>query len=386
MSTRYVELHIIQNFAPSCLNRDDTNTPKDCEFGGVRRARISSQCLKRAIRTDFPNYLEPDDLGVRTRQYRALFKDRLREAGKSEDEVQTVLDAFVPALVSGLTGGTDNVIFIGGDEIAAISDKLIAEWDEISKTAKKGVKGKGDNKTVKELPDKVMKGYLDLLAERSKSVDVALFGRMMAQMPKTNQEASCQVAHAISTHAVAMDWDFYTAVDDLNPEEESGAGMMGVIGYNSSCFYRYSVLDVRELASNLHGDEGLTKRAIDAYIRAAIDAVPSAKQNSFAAHNPPSFVFAVVREHGRPASLTNAFEKPANATHRQSLVENSLERLDGYWGKLTEVYGRGGIASSAFFAVNETDFDNFGEEKKVTGKDKLVEEVIGNIDLAEVEG
>src|ERR1700726_3904869 len=67
----FIEIHAIQNFAPSNLNRDDTGSPKDCEFGGHRRARVSSQCLKRAVREAFrrDQLLPKDRLARRTKRF-----------------------------------------------------------------------------------------------------------------------------------------------------------------------------------------------------------------------------------------------------------------------------------------------------------------------------
>ncbi|HDM42780.1 MAG TPA: type I-E CRISPR-associated protein Cas7/Cse4/CasC, partial [Firmicutes bacterium] len=244
MTTKYIELHLIQNFAPSCLNRDDTNTPKDCEFGGVRRARISSQCLKRAIRNQFKKYFEEKDIGKRTRQVKYLIKDKLIEKGK-EEGVDIVSEHCGSRLRNLLVGGEKTVIHIGIDETDKIVDVILNNWDEVLKHAEKK----------KKLPDKIEKEFVSICEEHSKNIDIALFGRMMASKPKANQDASCQVAHAISTHAVSLEWDFYTAVDELSREEETGAGMMGVIGYDSACFYRYSLLDIEQLFDNLDGDK-----------------------------------------------------------------------------------------------------------------------------------
>lgn len=372
MSTKFVELHIIQNFGPACLNRDDTNTPKDCEFGGVRHARISSQCLKRAIRHEFPNYLQEDNLGSRTKLLWDLLSKNLIKAKKAEEDIDTLLKVLIPQLISKLDGRkTAVLLFLGADEIDRILNILTKNWDKLLTPAKK------DDK----LPADLLKEFEKILENGSKASDIALFGRMMAEQPKYNQEASCQVAHAISTNAISMEWDFYTAVDDLNPKEETGAGMMGVIGYNSSCFYRYSVLDLQTLVDNLQGDEDLVKRTTEAFLSASIDAIPSAKQNSFAAHNPPSLVFAVVRESGAPIALTNAFEKPASPNYQQSLLENSLTKLDDYWGKMFKVYGAKGISKLCYFAVDETDFIHLPKDAVVGSKDQLVKQVLDQVKL-----
>ena len=337
-----VELHIVQNFAPSCLNRDDANAPKDCEFGGFRRARISSQCIKRAVRWH-PEFRDraKDHLAIRTRRITEHIAEQVAgRVGADQAEVQPIVDQLIAAAVVKMGKGTETsvLLFLGHDEIERIIATVADAWPELAAAAQEG------DKALKEKVKAVAKD-IDL---GTKSVDVALFGRMIAEQPKWNIEAACQVAHAISTHAVDMEMDFYTAVDDLNPEEEPGAGMMGVIEYNSACFYRYSLLDWPQLLSNLGGDVDLARTAIEGYLRASILAIPTGKQNSMAAHNLPAFIFAVVRSSGAPISLANAFEKPvwvSQYDRDKGLVEKSIERLDAAWGAHKKMYGVGDLAA-----------------------------------------
>jgi CRISPR system Cascade subunit CasC len=154
-------------------------------------------------------------------------------------------------------------------------------------------------------------------------------------------DAACQVAHALSTHRANMEFDFYTAVDDLQSREETGAGMMGVVGFNAATFYRYARIDFDQLVQNLGGDLDLARKTVEGFLRAAAHAVPTGKQNSFAAQNPPSFLMAVTRDDGLSWSMSNAFEKPVYAHGEQSLLEASVQALDGYWQHLTEFYGEG---------------------------------------------
>ena len=179
---------------------------------------------------------------------------------------------------------------------------------------------------------------------------------MLAEQPGRNTDGACQVAHAISTHKVDMEMDFYTAVDDLNPEEETGAGMMGVVGFNSACFYRYALVDRDQLARNLASKanrkqgkwtEELTAddyREADkvsrAFLEAMVYAIPTGKQNSFAAQNLPSFGLFVRRRGGVPVSLANAFATPVRPTkQKDDLVGLSVAALTNHWDELKEVYG-----------------------------------------------
>jgi CRISPR system Cascade subunit CasC len=339
----FVELHMIQNFAPANLNRDDTNNPKDCEFGGVRRARVSSQCIKRAIRLS-PVFAETTgvEVGQRTKYLVNLLKDRLVEAGKSEEGAVAVLTDFVPDYASKLDGKSDGnktavLIYIGQAEIDALVQALLDNWKDLSDDAAR-------KKLVKDLV-KAHKG-------QTSAPDIALFGRMLAEQPELGLEAACQVAHAISTHRVTMEMDFYTAVDDLNPDDTAGAGMMGFTGFDSACFYRYACIDWEQLVANLNGDADLARHTVEGFLRAAVEAVPSGKQNAFAANNPPSLVLAAVRDGSFAWSLANAFEKPVYARGDSGLVGPSVEALDAYWGRLTEAYGTDSVHKVAALALD----------------------------------
>jgi CRISPR system Cascade subunit CasC len=319
---------MIQNFAPSNLNRDDTINPKDCEFGGVRRARISSQCIKRAVRNE-PVFSKITQLpsGERTRWLAAEISKELAKQGKDEKQSQEKATAFISALLGGMDSGNAQrskvLFYIGDEEKKHIVEAIIKNWDSIEEN----------------IYEDLVKEYKKIFAKRSSAPDIALFGRMLADDPKLNIDAACQVAHAISTHRVNMEVDFYTAVDDLLDEDQSGAGMMGITGFNSACFYRYANIHWEQLVDNLGGDKALAKRTVEAFIRASIAAVPTGKQNSFAAHNPPSFVMVVVREDGANWSLANAFEKPVHAGSKTSLSEVSIIAIDNYWGNLKRVFG-----------------------------------------------
>lgn len=326
----FVELHLIQNFAPSNLNRDDTNNPKDCDFGGVRRARISSQCFKRAIRNE-KVFAETTavDIGIRTRWMNRLIAEALVTAGKEEVPAHAVADAFAVQYSKLDKGHTSVLIYLSKSEIESIKQQLLTRWDEITASLKDG------KSTVL---DSIARDLFRELKDRTGAPDIALFGRMMAEKPELNIDAACQVAHAISTHAVNMDMDFFTAVDDLQPKEETGAGMMGMGGFNSACFYRYACIDFNQLVSNLGGDVSVARKTVEAFLRASAQAVPTGKQNSHAAQNPPSFFMTVVRENGSAWSLANAFERPILPGER-GLIFASVKALDSYWGKLTGFYG-----------------------------------------------
>ena len=384
-----VELHLIQNFAPACLNRDDTNAPKDCEFGGYRRARISSQCIKRAIRQHFrANLLLPEEhLARRTKLAVEEITKRVIAKGQDKEQARPVVEAAIKGAGLDLTdsGATEYLLFLGEGELEAFADTVIEHWDALLDVAHTPSDQKDDTsskarkkKSKAALPSEVKKALAGIL-DGGKAADLALFGRMLADLPDKNIDAACQVAHAISTHAVTMEMDFYTAVDDLQPKEETGAGMMGVVEFNSACFYRYALIDVDQLVANLGGDADLARKTVEAFLRAAVAAIPTGKQNSFAAQNPPSCVLAVVRDGGMPWSLANAFVRPVTVpsrpTEQAGLVGASIERLDDQWGRLASAYGATGIVTKLLLVTEDAELTSLADGK-VQSLEELVQKVM----------
>lgn len=373
----YLELHLIQNFAPSSLNRDDTNNPKDCEFGGHRRARISSQCLKRAMRLD-PSFARTTqvELAKRTRWLTHLLLEPLVAVGKPGREAEEVVNSFVIEHMSKLDDKGEKtavLIYLSAADVQEMTTVLLENWSEILSTLQSAA-----GKSIKKSPvlAQLSKDLIKRTKNGTSAPDIALFGRMLAFQPELNLEAACQVAHAISTHRVTMEMDYFTAVDDLNSEGETGAGMIGFIGFNSACFYRYARLDWPQLLKNLRGEVGLTRRTVEAFVRATIAAIPKSKQNSTAAHNPPSFILAIIREDGMGWSLVNAFENPIRAKSGTGLVAPSVAALDTYWGRLTDVYGTRSIRAVVALSLDPDLPLNRLAGQRVENLDALIEGVL----------
>jgi CRISPR system Cascade subunit CasC len=350
-----LELHMIQNFAPACLNRDDTNSPKDCEFGGVRRARISSQCLKRAMRTCFREsaLLPPENQAVRTKRVVDEVASALAKKGKDEAAARDVVAAALGGvgLHVGEDGQTQYLLFLSRTGIDALGGICLKHWDALAALAGKPPaaeegkpkrSAKDAKRAAKEAVSEEVQKAAAVLLEGRRAADLALFGRMLADLPGRNIDAACQVAHAISTHKVSMETDFFTAVDDLKTDaEDAGAGMMGVIDYNSACFYRYALLDWAGLLKNLGEDEDLARKTVEAFLTASALALPTGKQNTFAAHSRPDLIVAVVRAKGAPLSLANAFVAPARPVGEKDLTQVSADKLADNWKRATSVYGDG---------------------------------------------
>jgi len=371
-----IEVHLIQNFAPSNLNRDDTGQPKSATFGGFRRARVSSQCGKRAAR-EWWRGQGGVTVGDRTKRLQQIIGDELDKDQEFTEKVPDVEDrktgirlfttAYYAAADNQKPENTNVLIFIGPEEIAVCARVIKDIWDS-------EVRDKKELKARKEIQDQIKAAQV--------SADIALFGRMLAEQPGRNTDGACQVAHPISTHKVDMEMDFYTAVDDLKPTDETGAEMMGVVGFNSACYYRYGLVDRDQLARNLarkvarkNGqwveplsteDYKEADTVIKAFLEAMVYAIPTGKQNSFAAQNLPSFGLFVRRQGGIPISLANAFAKPVRPTKQDDdLIGLSVDRLTEHWDALKEVYGEQGVQAKACFHVQQE-----GHLNGLSGSDK----------------
>ncbi len=383
-----IEIHLIQNFAPSNLNRDDTGQPKSATFGGYRRARISSQCGKRAVRGWWREQ-GTVPVGERTKKLQQILLDRLAQDTEvcdriGEEDRQAGVRLFTDTYYAGADGKrpehTNVLVFISPREVDACLESLKALWgidgtaadDFVAAVAAfRGAQAKSAEgarpKAPALKPDRDVQAKIQAAAV---SADIALFGRMLAEQPGRNTDGACQVAHPISTHKVDMEMDYFTAVDDLNPREETGAGMMGVVGYNSACYYRYALVDRDQLARNLSRklerrngewaqplsdeDYAETDVVIRAFLEAMVYAIPTGKQNSFAAQNLPSFGLFVRREGGVPISLANAFSVPVRPSKDDDdLVGLSVAALTKHWAELRSVYGEQGVTATACFHVGQ---------------------------------
>ncbi len=354
-----IEFHIIQNHAPANLNRDDTGSPKECVFGGARRARISSQCLKRSIRkSDIFEQKMEGRLSLRSRNLKAELVKRFTDK-KPEEEIPRAVEKFISAVYSKLDKNNERTavsLFVSWHEVEEAEKCLEDYWDYFLKSSKKGKKKEGEEQTAteedkskEEKRSKQVEDCISRMQRAAQAVDLGLFGRMVADNPALNVQASCQVAHALSTHKVDHEFDYFTAVDDLQSHEETGADMIGDVEYNSATYYKYFNLDPEGLTDNLTGKpfgievsaeeaaeaRELAARAAAALLEAAVRVTPTGKQNSFAAHQLPSAVLVEVRPHKTPVSYANAFVEPAWRSEKESLVDNSLEKLGQHIEALT---------------------------------------------------
>lgn len=364
-----IEIHALQNFAPSNLNRDDTGAPKDALFGGTRRARVSSQCLKRAVRQYFASLVQShewarEDLAVRTKRVLQELTTALEGRGRLEAEANEKVRLALAAVELGVKedGKSEYLLFLGRREIADVARIIDEQWNAIM-SGDPPTQGKKAGKAKKQAANGAapeLKKALDSVFNGGKAVDVALFGRMLADMPENNQHAACQVAHAISTHTVEREFDFYTAVDDLQPDDTTGADMMGTVEFNSACFYRYAVVDWEKLVENLQGDTELAAKGLRGFVEGFVVAEPTGKQNTFAAHNPPELVAVSVRHNSAPRSLANAFETAIIVRKGESLTRRSTEELFRKGNTLQSAFG--GQGNTFVLNLTGASLDGFGTE------------------------
>ena len=328
MST-YVDIHIIQSLPPSCVNRDDSGSPKSAVYGGVRRLRVSSQSWKRATRLYFNDLLDAKDVGVRTKRVVEVLAERITEdapelAGDAAALAEKVF-AATKIKLSSPRGKKDApqesgyLLFLSTSQIARLAGLAIA-------SARGGEAL--DAKTVKKI------------FKEAHAVDIALFGRMVADDTDLNVDAACQVAHAISTHAAENEYDFFTAVDDdksRSEEEDAGAGMMGTVEFSSATMYRYATVNLDMLVENL-GDGDAALRALEVFIKGFCLSMPTGKQNTFANRTLPEAVVVSVRD-DQPVSLVGAFEKPIRTNEADGYLARSVEALAEHARAIEDNYG-----------------------------------------------
>ena len=277
----YVDFHILQTVPPSCINRDDTGSPKTAVYGGVTRARVSSQAWKHAMRAAFAENARLD-VGKRTKKAAELVKEQilvLDPEQKKADKMAKEALKYV-GIKSDDKKGTDALIFISSAQAKALAELVVGGCTKDEE-------------------------YEEALIENP-SADMVLFGRMVAQKASLKYDAAAQVAHSISTHAVQNEYDYFTAVDDCQVEDNAGAGHLGTVEYNSSTLYRYATVNVMELAGRLGAAQAA--ETVRAFGEAFLFSMPTGKQNTFANRTLPDAVYVTLRE-DQPVNLCGAFER-----------------------------------------------------------------------------
>ncbi len=333
MTRTYIDVHVVQTVPPSNLNRDDTGSPKTAFYGGVRRARVSSQAWKRATRTAFRDVLDLSLLGVRTRRVVELVAEEIRRQNSDVGWEAAITAAegvlgkagikLKPARKKEAPQESGYLLFLSRRQVQNLAAAALAAHD-----------GGEHLVNVKQL------------ADTEHSVDLALFGRMVADTRDLDVDAAVQVAHAISVHAVEEQFDYFTAVDDhkaADEEEDAGAAMIGTVEFNSSTLYRYATIDVVRLAENL-GDPAAVRAAVEAFVGCFVTSMPTGKQNTFANRTLPDAVLVQVRD-DQPVNYVGAFEEAIVSPSGR--VALAVDRLAEHARELDQAYGLHAVESFA---------------------------------------
>lgn len=333
MTRTIVDVNILQTVPPSNLNRDDTGSPKTAVFGGVRRARVSSQAWKRAARHDFDRRLDKSELGTRTKRVVELLAEAIvqRDAAIAEEQaMELAKQVFTSAGIKVTPPRKSKTDAPLPDEAGYL---LFLSARQVERLAEVAVAAHATDDSVAAIKDAKVKALLDL----EHSIDIALFGRMIAEATDLNVDAAAQVAHALSIHAVENEFDFFTAVDDHKKsdiDEDAGAGMIGTVEFNSATLYRYATVDVNALDRNL-GDTSATRRAVEAFVQSFVRSIPSGKQNTFANRTLPDAVVISIRD-TQPVNLAGAFEDAITGGNR---IADGAARLAEHAQQIDDAYG-----------------------------------------------
>ncbi len=304
-----IEYHILQSFPVTCLNRDDVGAPKTAIVGGVTRARVSSQSWKRQVRLAMNDF--GIHLGVRTKHVSEMIAGYLQNDGIDAEQAMKVSEEIAGVLTK------DTLHFFSESEA-----RKLAEYAEGAQ--------------FKIIEKEVLKVHKKAFNPAEDGLDIALFGRMVAKAADLNVEAAVSFSHAISTHRISNEVEFFTALDDFPSQEETeqGASHMGSLEFNSATYYRFIGLDVYQLVETLAGDESLPK-AIEAFTKALYVAVPEARQKTQAGYSPWDYAQVLVR---KGQHLQAAFEKPVKS-QGDGFLEPSIAALQEYLSRKEKLSG-----------------------------------------------
>lgn len=360
-TNKRIEFHILQAFPVTCLNRDDVNAPKTAVVGGVTRARVSSQCWKRQVRVSLQDFNVVT--GIRTKLLSKLVENECKKIGATDQQAKSCGDKIESIFIKGEvkegeSSKTDILLFLSPSEVSLIADKF-KENDFVPEAL---IKQSDAKKQAKELADIIGKPKF-ALTRNLDGLDISLFGRMVAQAPSMDVEAAASFSHAISTHKVTNEVEFFTALDDFSTEQ--GSAHMGSLEFNSATYYRYISLDLGQLYQSLAGDEFFPD-AISAFIKALYIAVPSARQTSQSGASPWDYAKIYIRKGQR---LQLSFETPVKSSKDGGFLHPSIEVLNAELSKKEKLSG------SLFGKIAEFEF---GQDENFS-VDNLIESVIKSI-------
>ena len=330
----FLDIHAIQTVPPANINRDDTGSPKTAQYGGVTRARVSSQSWKRAIRKYFNENGDVENVGIRSLEIVKYVANKIveKDGSISIEDAMDMADKTINAAKISTKDQKAKALFF-------LSDK------QAEKLAQASI-------------DKVTdKNQLESILNDDISIDIALFGRMVADNTILNEDASSQVAHAISTHAIQSEFDFFTAVDDLAPEDNAGAGMLGTVEYNSSTLYRYANIALHDFYRQL-ADKEETINATKLFVKSFVESMATGKINTFANQTLPQAIVVSIRS-DRPLNMVSAFEEPIKSDN--GYVDKSIEKLFAEYTKYDKILDK--PIFTAYLILGDTEVNEIGKSE-----------------------
>lgn len=359
-----IELHILQSFPVTCLNRDDLGSPKSAIFGGVERARVSSQCWKRAIRLLAHEKMPSVFSGIRTKLIGSMISNIM--FGEDTNKISFVSEMICDLLGKSKDGEMSTLLYLSPESlknvVKAFLDKGVSDED-----VKTYFDDDSKKKAIIKKYEPNMKNSVESFSkEVTDAADIALFGRMVANDPSQNVEGAAMFTHAISTHSVSSELDFFSAVDDEKKLDDSGAGHISSVEFNSACYYRYVGLNLDLLRSSKFFNNDEIKTVVSTFLQSVVEANPSARKNSMFGQTLPSYILGIRRK-GQPIALANAFEKPIASTN--GFVYESSLKLNKEWERIKHTF--------SISVTNESVLDIHDDNTKTM--DMLISDLINNL-------
>lgn len=343
----FIQIHTLTSYPASLLNRDDAGLAKRVPFGNAVRLRVSSQCQKRHWRdrltADLPDKVD----GARSRHFFSrIVVPGIVAGGIEQERAEALSGLLVQSLIDGGTNGLEmkQPVLFGARE-AEYMIRLAVEAGTTAATTEEAV-----DALKKTLADKEQKKNLKAMSKSAAGLTAALFGRFVTSDILARVDAPVHVAHAMTVHASQTELDYFTVVDDLNRDEESGAAHANETELGAGLFYGYVVVDLPLLVSNLSGcepdqwkrqDPSDAQRVLRALVRAIAEQSPGAKLGSTA---PYSRAECLLLEAGtaQPRSLANAYlqaVRPEGDAMQQAMdrMGRHLTAIDAMYGQTAEM-------------------------------------------------
>lgn len=387
----FLQIHTLVSYPASLLNRDDAGLAKRIPFGNATRLRVSSQCLKRhwrqALRESLSDLLVDGD---RTRHlFSRKIHDHLLEHGVPPEVALATSVTMKDVLMARSEGKSDSAsdaeaaqedskqrkskskespglesllvkqaVFFSEPEIrhlravaltAARSSSDAAGAERAVREALTGVPEKPKKLTpVQKL--KLQDNYQAMLKAAgggvaSQSLVAGLFGRFVTSDLLARVDAPVHVAHAFTVHAASTEMDYFTVVDDLNRDDETGAAHANQAELGAGVYYGHVAVDVPLLVSNLvaceraqwkQQDRATASQVLGALVRSIASRSPGAKLGSTAPYSRAELVLLEVGAE-QPRTLANAFLEALKPSGH--LLQAAADRMAAQLSRIDAMYG-----------------------------------------------